>query len=102
MVLVRRTLEELAAAGPWRSAKMEPVVLMKQFGSSSVDFIVSVWIENPWQLRKLRSDLNEAIWRALKEAGITIAFPQLDLHLDEEIEQSIAAMARTPRQGARP
>jgi small-conductance mechanosensitive channel len=24
-----------------------------------------------------------AIWRSLKEAGITIAFPQLDVHFDK-------------------
>jgi small-conductance mechanosensitive channel len=28
----------------------------------------------------LKSDLNEAIWFALQDAGITIAFPQVDVH----------------------
>lgn len=94
MAVVRTTLETTAAEAPWRSRQAEPVVLMKEFGDSSVNFIVSVWIENPWQLRKLRSDLNEAIWWALKKAGITIAFPQLDVHFDSEIEQSIATLAQ--------
>jgi small-conductance mechanosensitive channel len=26
--------------------------------------------------------MRSAIWRGFKEAGITIAFPQLDVHLD--------------------
>jgi small-conductance mechanosensitive channel len=96
---VRETLERTANELPWRSRQVQPVVLMKEFGSSSVDFTVSVWINNPWQLRKLRSDLNEAIWKALKEAGITIAFPQLDVHFDSGIEQSIAALGVAPPRG---
>jgi small-conductance mechanosensitive channel len=67
---------------------------MKEFGNSSVDFLVSVWTESPWHQRQLRSDVNEAIWWALKEAGITIAFPQLDVHFDPEIERSMTALAQ--------
>jgi small-conductance mechanosensitive channel len=47
-----------------------------------VDWEVSVWIDDPWRVRSRRSDLQLAVWRALKQAGITIAFPQLDVHLD--------------------
>lgn len=90
---VRQTLEATARGIKWQSKAMEPVVLLSGFGSSSVDFMVSVWMENPWQLRKLRSDLNEAIWWALKKAEITIAFPQLDVHFDPPVERSLAALA---------
>ena len=38
--------------------------------------------------------LNETIWWALKNAGITIAFPQLDVHFDPEIERSMTALAQ--------
>ena len=94
MALVRSTLEKAIKEIPWRSEQVEPVVLMKEFGDSSVNFSVCVWIENPWQLRVYRSDLNETIWWALKEAGITIAFPQLDVHFDPEIERSMTVMAQ--------
>ena len=73
---------------------------MKEFGSSSVNFLVSVWTENPWKQRQLRSDLNEAIWSALKMAGITIAFPQLDVHFDPEIERSMTELAGAGRAGS--
>lgn len=82
MALVRRTLEQTASALEWRLQTRDPVVLMRQFGSSSVDFEVSVWFEEPWRRLQRLSDLHEAIWWALKDAGITIAFPQLDVHLD--------------------
>ena len=60
----------------------DPIVLLLEFGSSSVDFEVSIWAEDPWAARLIRSALNMAIWRHLKEDGITIAFPQLDVHFD--------------------
>jgi len=61
----------------------DPIILLLEFGNSSVDFEVSIWAEDPWAARVTRSALNMAIWRHLKEAGITIAFPQVDVHFDE-------------------
>ena len=57
----------------------------------SVDFEISIWITDPWRSRRGRSDLRQAIWWALKEAGIVIAFPQLDLHLDKPVVESLGA-----------
>ena len=94
MAEVRSALEKAINEIPWRSSKVEPVVLMKEFGASSVDFAASVWIEDPWLHRLRRSELNETIWWALKNAGITIAFPQLDVHFDPEIERSMTALAQ--------
>ena len=36
------------------------------------------------------SDLREAIWVAFKRAGITIAFPQVDVHFPEAVTASLA------------
>ena len=83
MKLVRQTLEQAARDITWRLQTKDPVVQMIGFGSSSVDFDVSVWFEDPWNRTRRRSDLHEAIWWALKDAGITIAFPQMDVHFDE-------------------
>jgi len=95
MRLVRRVLEETAERIPWRSTEKGPVILLVEFGSSSVNWEVSVWIEDPWKSRWGRSDLRQAIWWALKEAGITIAFPQLDLHLDEPVVESLRGLRAT-------
>lgn len=80
MVAVRETLESVAANLTWRLPEPPPLILLREFGSSSVNYDVAVWIEDPWRARRLRSTLNESIWWALKDAGITIAFPQLDVH----------------------
>jgi small-conductance mechanosensitive channel len=57
-------------------------VRLQDFGSSSVDFGVYVSIDDPWQQRAFRSELRKDIWFAFKDAGITIAYPQLDVHFD--------------------
>ena len=64
-----------------------------EFGNSSVVWEVSVWVPNPWQSPRQRSRLNEAIWYALKQKNITIAFPQLDLHLDSRVENLLSQRA---------
>lgn len=64
-----------------RDPTREPVTLLLEFGDSSVVWEVSIWATDPWVARITLSDMNKAIWRVLKEEGITIAFPQLDVHL---------------------
>jgi small-conductance mechanosensitive channel len=86
-------LEETASAIEWREPDMEPVVLLKEFGSSSVNFEVSVWVKDPFKRAISQSKLNKAVWFGLKEAGITIAYPQLDLHLDHEDVQALRGAA---------
>jgi len=74
-------LSAAAVALEGRSLRKDPVVLLLEFGDSAIVFDVSIWIEDPWAARTNRSLFNVAIWRALKEAEITIAYPQLDVHL---------------------
>jgi small-conductance mechanosensitive channel len=93
MALVRRTLEEAARNFPGRDPGTEPRILLLGFGTSSVDFEVSIWTTNPWRMRTVRSELNETIWWAFKSAGVTIAFPQLDVHFDPPIADSLHALA---------
>ncbi len=88
MAVVRRALEETANGVSWRSKVREPVVHMREFGDSSVNFEVSVWFEDPWRRNQRNSDLHEAIWWALKDAGVTIAFPQLDVHFDPPVVEA--------------
>lgn len=84
MAQVRQVLEKVAGKLEWRSPEQAPRILLTDFGDSSVNFEVSVWINDPWRMRQHLNLLNESIWWALKDAGITIAFPQLDVHFDSE------------------
>lgn len=77
---VREVVTAAAASVEGRYSGRDPVVYMQEFGDSSVVWGISVWSENPWTSPLLRSELNEAVWFALKDADITIAFPQVDVH----------------------
>ncbi len=97
---VARVFETLRAAAKdvsWKLPDRDSRVLLLEFGSSSVVFEVSIWIQDPWQARIALSDLNEAIWWALQRADITIAFPQLDVHFERQVVQAMARDARTDR-----
>ena len=67
-----------------REMAHEPQALLIEFGDSSVVWEVSIRSSDPWSARRIRSELNMAIWRHLQAAGIVIAFPQLDLHVVQE------------------
>jgi small conductance mechanosensitive channel len=57
-----------------------PVLLVLELGESSVDIAVRPWVKTSdyWVVR---SDLLEHIKRALENAGLTIPYPQRDLHI---------------------
>lgn len=86
---VMQVLERTASDVTWRLPDPPPTVRLQDFGSSSVDFGVYVSIDDPWQQRALMSELRKDIWFAFKDAGITIAYPQLDVHLDSAITETV-------------
>lgn len=94
MRLVKRVLTEVAEQFPGRVEDRAPKIFMTEFGDSSVNFEVSVWLHDPWQMPVAKSDFNEAIWHALKKNKITIPFPQRDVHLIPQPSQQDAQPAR--------
>ena len=76
---VIRVLKEVAEANPNSLNEPEPLVLFKDFGASSLDFLVGIWFEKTKFL-----DLKNSIMREIKERfdqeGIEIAFPHLTVY----------------------
>jgi small-conductance mechanosensitive channel len=93
MHAVRRVLERASRGAPFRSQAKDPLILLNDFAASSVDWEVSIWIDDPWNLRPLASALREVLWHALLEEGIRMAYPQLDLHLDEPVVRALGTRA---------
>lgn len=95
MSLVQETLFAAAreVMARWCTAAREPVVQLTRFGNSSVDWDVGIWLDDPWELRVASSDLHLTVWNACKQAGIVIAFPQLDLHLDRSVTEPLRQLA---------
>lgn len=61
-----------------------PAARLMAFGDSGIELELRVWIADPQEgLSNVRSDLNLAIWRRFRQAGITIPYPQRDLHVKE-------------------
>ena len=59
-----------------------PTVMLKSFADSGIELELRVWIADPeYGADTVKSDINVAIWRAFKQAGITIPHPQRDLHI---------------------
>ncbi|HHL42877.1 MAG TPA: mechanosensitive ion channel [Hellea balneolensis] len=73
----------------------EPSVLFLGFGASSLDFEVRVFLRDFVQRFRVSHELHLAIDMALREADITIAFPQLDVHV-KEIEATPMMIENTP------
>ncbi len=62
----------------------DPIVLFKEFGDNALHFEVHFWVRIRHQMErfKIESDLRFAIDDQFNEAGIVIAYPQRDLHVD--------------------
>ncbi len=82
---ISKVCEALLAVGrenPQTLKEPAPSVFLEKFGDSSIDFELVVWSsEMSARPSRYRSDLNFAIERKFREAGIEIAFPQRDLHI---------------------
>jgi small-conductance mechanosensitive channel len=66
----------------------EPVVFFEDFGDSALIFDLFFWINafGEKDLRRIKSDIRFRIDELFNEAGIVIAFPQQDVHLDGRLE----------------
>lgn len=79
---VERILLGAALGNPNVSRHKEPEVWFRQYGESSIDFELLVWIDaRKVSENRVRSELYFAIFDALEKAGIEIPFPQRDIHI---------------------
>lgn len=79
--LVRKTLEGVLAAEPRILKNPAPQIAVGELGESSVNFVVRPWVKTSDYWSVLFA-LQEAIKKSFDANGISIPFPQRDLHLD--------------------
>lgn len=91
MPAVKAALLHVGETCPHQVEGHGPVVHLLDFADSAVLWELSVWIEDAWHGPRAASDVREVIWAAFAERGITIAYPQLDLHLDDVVTARLAA-----------
>jgi small-conductance mechanosensitive channel len=79
-------LLEAAKASPRVLAEPAPAARLMSFGDSGIELELRVWIKDPREgLANVRSDINLAIWRLFREAGITIPYPQRHVHVHHDL-----------------
>lgn len=78
---VRQVLMDAAAKVDLVLDEPEPRVRFRALGESSLDFELLGWIEEPWQRGQAVDKVLTEIYEGLGRAGITIPFPQRDLHV---------------------
>jgi small conductance mechanosensitive channel len=85
---VREVLEKCIEVVPKLLEDPEPQIFLSELGASSVDWQVRLWCDpsDYWDVHQAGI---RAAKKALDEAGISIPFPQQDVHLDPEVLEAI-------------
>lgn len=77
---VLKILNDVADAHGETLKDPRPLPLFTEFGESSLNFRLLVWIPDANSRMRIQSELSVTINRELKKAGIEIPFPQRDIH----------------------
>ena len=68
----------------------EPKCLVREFGDSTVNIELRVWIDDPRNgIANVKDAVLLAVWDSFHANGIEIAFPQRDLHLKSAVPLKI-------------
>jgi len=78
----KELLEQIVAADERILADPAPVVALGELADSSVNFLVRPWV-NAADYWGVLWDTTEAVKLKFDEAGISIPYPQMDVHLDK-------------------
>ena len=71
-----------------------PKVLFVNFGGSSLDFELRVWVADFDTRLQVVSELHQQIDHRFRELNIEIPFPQTDLHVRSVDEAAAAALSQ--------
>ncbi len=77
---VRELLEEIVKADPRVLAEPAPAIVVGELAASSVNFLVQPWVKNADYL-DVKFDITEKVKLAFDDRGITIPYPQVDVHV---------------------
>lgn len=78
----RAIIEEIISADERVLKDPAPVVAVSELGDSSVDFVVRPWVKSA-DYFAVFWDVTEKVKKRFDEAGVTIPFPQRDVHIYE-------------------
>ena len=79
--LVLKVLEESVLEHPEIRDKYQIEARLIEFNNSSLDFQVLFFSENVFRIEKIKAEIRKIINQKFLENGITIPFPQIDVHM---------------------
>lgn len=79
--LVQKTLMEVARGNANIVKEQEPKVRFRRFGDSALEFELLCWATEPAARGLTIHEINCEIYKRFREEGITIPFPQRDVHI---------------------
>ena len=79
---VEKVLRRIADENPLVLDEPEPLILFRNFGSSSIDILYGLWFEKTDYL-KVRNTIFKTILKTFAEEGIEIPFPHISLYTGE-------------------
>ena len=79
-------------------AEPEPSALFLEFGDNSLNFELRAFIDDPMSRFTISHQLHRSIDDEFRSAGITIAFPQRDMHLDQIGRLEVNVVSNQPAQ----
>jgi small-conductance mechanosensitive channel len=80
---VRDVMLAIAQAEPQVCEDPEPRVRFRQFGGSSLDFELLVWVEDPELRGRILDLLNTAIYKGFRDEGIEIPYSKHDVYIKQ-------------------
>ncbi len=80
---VSEVVQTIAESHPSVCEQPQPMVRMRAFGASSLDFELLVWIEDPQYKGSISHDLFVEIYKAFGREDIEIPYSKQDLYLKE-------------------
>lgn len=84
---VRDLLYQCALSHKLVSKHREVIIMFNDFGDSGLEFELYFWAARTWEIMVIKSDLRFAIDKSFRENGITIPFPQRDLHIVSDVRR---------------
>ena len=94
--LAEKLLLKVAKSNPLVMKTPEPKAVFLSFGDNALNFEVRVYVRRIDDWIPMLHEMNRAIDNEFRQAGITIAFPQRDVHLDATGPLDIRVVSNEP------
>ena len=91
----KKLFEKVLKAEKRILAEPEPTIAVMELGASSVDFAIRPWVKSG-DFWSVKCDLTEALKIEMDKAGISIPYPQQDVHIHTTANENETKKAKAP------